>query len=159
MLEIGSSPGGWSEVVAQLTSGPVLAIDIAKMEDVDGVRFIRADIMKPDTEDRIEAFLEESGRKRFGAIISDAMSRTTGHHELDHSSSYMIGERVMHMCQLFLATNGNVLVKQFQGDMTPGFKRKWEKDFAFSKIVKPRASRQTSSEVYLLFKGYRGLVV
>ncbi len=129
------------------------------MEDVEGVRFIRADITRPGIEAKVAAFLNEIGRPRFGAIISDAMSRTTGHHELDHSSSYMIGESVMHLCQPFLATNGNVLVKQFQGDMTPGFKRKWEGDFAFSKIVKPRASRGTSSEVYILFKGYRRLVV
>ncbi len=158
MLEIGSSPGGWSEVVVSITRGPILAIDMARMEEIQGVHFIKANIMRPEVESEIMAFLANSGRKYFQAVISDAMSRTTGHHDLDHSASYMICDRVMEICQSFLSENGNALVKQFQGDMTQGFKRKWERFFESSKIVKPKASRGTSSAVYLLFKGFRRLI-
>ena len=128
------------------------------MEEIPGVHFVKANIMRPEVDSDIRAFLTNSGRHYFQAIISDAMSRTTGHHDIDHSASCMIGERVMQLCQVFLAENGNALLKQFQGDMTQGFKKKWERYFDSSKIVKPKASRETSSEIYILFKGFRRLV-
>jgi 23S rRNA (uridine2552-2'-O)-methyltransferase len=128
------------------------------MEQIPGVHFIRANILRTEVESEIRTFLRDSGREFFQAIISDAMSKTTGHHDLDHSASFMIGERVMQLCQVFLAENGNALLKQFQGDMTQAFKKKWESYFDSSKIVKPKASRDTSSEIYILFKGFRRLV-
>jgi 23S rRNA (uridine2552-2'-O)-methyltransferase len=128
------------------------------MEEIPGVHFIRANILRPEVNSEIGAFLTNSGRQFFQAIISDAMSRTTGHHDLDHSASCLIGERVMQLCLVFLSENGNAVLKQFQGDMTQGFKRSWEKYFDSSKIVKPKASRDTSSEIYILFKGFRRLV-
>ncbi len=128
------------------------------MDEIPGVHFIKANILRPEVESDIRAFLMNSGRQFFQAIISDAMSKTTGHHDIDHSASCMIGERVMQLSQVFLAENGNALLKQFQGDMTQGFKRKWERYFDSSKIVKPKASRDSSSEIYILFKGFRRLV-
>ena len=125
------------------------------MDPVENVTFIRSDIMNPEVETEISRFLLDKGKKKFDFILSDAMIKTSGSTDVDHSSSYLICERVMKLSTKFLKNEGKVMVKQFQGDLTRSFIDKWKTHFQSSRIIKPKASRQSSSEVYILFKGFR----
>ena len=128
---------------------------MARMNPVSNVTFIRSDIMNPEVETGISRFLLDNGKDKFDVILSDAMIKTSGSIDVDHSSSYLICERVMKLSSKFLKNEGKVLVKQFQGDLTKSFIDKWKIHFQSSRIIKPKASRQSSSEIYILFKGFR----
>lgn len=154
VLDIGSSPGGWSEIIHAETGSPVLAVDRVDMKPVEGVKFHRIDLGSPDLFTVLSQFLSQSGKKQFDVIVSDAMVKTSGQKTRDHAGSYLICERVMEIAKCFLRKGGAVLVKQFQGDMTQAFVSKWKKNYTHSRITKPSSSRNSSAEIYLLFTGH-----
>lgn len=155
ILEIGSSPGGWSQIVTSITGSTVISVDINKMEPLENVIFIRGKVGDKSLKERIRSEMEKHGIEKFDGVISDAMSRTSGNQDIDHSSSYLICQEVMSMAESLLAENGFVLVKQFQGDLTVQFVNNWKKNFGFSKITRVAASRETSREIYIIFQRFR----
>ncbi len=156
VMEIGSAPGGWSSLIRMYSSGLILSIDQTKMEPIEGVTFIRGDIERDEIYQHIGGYCDNNSINGFDCILSDAMVKTSGHGDTDHARSYLICKRVMTLAEKFLLPGGNVLMKQFQGDMTQAFIAEWRPRFAFSKAVKPSASRRGSRELYILFKGYAG---
>lgn len=153
-LEIGSSPGGWTQIIRSITERPVISIDINDMEPMEGVTFIRANISSPSIIERIKPYMEKLHIDKFSVVLSDAMSRTSGKRDIDHSSSYLLCKRVMEISMDLLAEGGSVVVKQFQGDLTVQFVNEWSSRFRNSRITTVAASRESSSEVYIIFKGY-----
>lgn len=153
VLEIGASPGGWTQVIRSITTMPVVAVDTEKMEPVDGVFFIRANIQDPRIEDMILDGLRKTGSESFSAILSDAMVKTSGDRNIDHSSSFLLCRKVMELAETFLPVGGTVVVKQFQGDMTDSFFNQWKKKYRFGKKTATKASRPGSREIYLIFAG------
>lgn len=151
VLELGSSPGGWSQVIAENTSGKILSIDRSPQEDLDNVVFVRGDIFSPRIEKEIGSFVESSGIGCFDLVVSDTMAKTSGISHRDHALSVEIGERVMQLAAMFLCTGGSVLIKQFQGDMTHNFMKKHSEGFEKSKLATTKATRSGSSEVFILF--------
>ncbi len=86
LLDLGSSPGGWSQVAAKIiTNGKVLAADIKNMEKLEKVNFIAADIMDDKFDKKIYNFFN----KKIDVVISDMAANTTGNKDLD---SYRTGE-------------------------------------------------------------------
>ncbi len=156
VLEIGSSPGGWSEVAREITQSAILAFDQSEMVELEGVEFHKKNINSPTVETLIEDFLNRYNRKGFNCILSDAMIKTSGDSSRDHAGSYMLCERVMKLSQLFLLKGGNTLVKQFQGDLTKQFVDNWKRSYRERKVTKPTSSRKGSSELYILFLGFTG---
>ncbi|WP_393971063.1 RlmE family RNA methyltransferase [Oxyplasma meridianum] len=153
VLEIGSSPGGWTKYIAEVTGKSVVAVDISPMKYMDNVIFLKADIMGDQLIDRIRDTLKVLGKESFQAVLSDAMVKTSGNGSIDHSASYMIGNRVMEIANIFLSTGGSCVFKHFQGDMTQDLFRKWKDSYRFSRITNTRASRHGSREIYMIFKG------
>lgn len=153
VLEIGASPGGWTQVIRSITLKPVVAVDTEKMEPVEGVVFIRANIQDPRIEEMILGGLRETGSEAFNVILSDAMVKTSGDRNIDHSSSFLLCRRVMELAEKFLPTGGTVLVKQFQGDMTDSFFNQWKKRYRFGKKTATKATRSGSREIYMIFAG------
>lgn len=155
ILEIGASPGGWSQIVTSITRSTVISVDMSKMDPLDNVIFIKGRVGDKNLKEKIENEMQKLGVEKFDGIISDAMSKTSGNQDIDHSSSYLICRDVMELAQPLLAENGFVLLKQFQGDLTIQFVNNWKKYFGFSKITKVAASRETSREIYIIFQKFR----
>lgn len=155
ILEIGASPGGWSQIVTSITKTTVISVDVNKMEPLENTVFIRGRVGDKSLRERIVQEMERLGIAQFDGIISDAMSNTSGNQDIDHSSSYLICQEVMNLAKSLLAEGGFVLVKQFQGDLTIPFVNHWKKDFHSAKITKVAASRESSKEVYVMFQSFR----
>ncbi|KAA8922698.1 RlmE family RNA methyltransferase [Thermoplasma sp.] len=152
ILEIGSSPGGWTQVLVD-RSCRVLAVDMQPMDEIPDVTFLKLNILRENALDRIKDGMVRSGIQKFDAVLSDAMAKTSGIRSSDHAASVMIGESVMRIATETLRKGGNAVVKQFQGDMTADFIRRWGKYFRDHRITKPPASRKESSEIYIIFYG------
>ena len=154
-LEIGSSPGGWTQVITEISGQEVFCVDKNSMKKVPGAIFLRGDITRPEFLDELRETMSLRGVRSFDGILSDAMSQTTGNTSIDHSSSYLICQSVLSLSADFLREHGYVVVKQFQGDLTKTFFSEWGKRFTFSKITTVSASRKGSKEIYMIFKDYR----
>lgn len=155
VLEFGASPGGWTQVVLGVTQSPVVAVDLAPMEPLENVIFIKRDINDPRVEEDIRNALQELGITEIDVILSDAMVKTSGDKSRDHASSYLLCRRVMELSEIFLKQDGNIVLKQFQGDLTPQFLNEWKRKYRFSKITSTQASRSGSREVYIILKHKR----
>lgn len=155
VLELGSSPGGWSQVISENTDGRVLSIDLNRQDDLPGVTFVRGDIFSDRTAGEIADFLSQNRIECFELVVSDTMGKTSGVSHRDHAISVELGERVMSLAGMFLCEGGNVVLKQFQGDMSREFVKKHGRDFAASKITTTKATRSGSSEIFILFTGLR----
>ncbi len=156
VLEFGSSPGGWSQVTAGISEGPILSIDRTAMAEIPGVSFMKKDMFDPSLGNEISGWLKAHNLSGFATVLSDAMSKTTGNQLLDHSRSYEICKRVLELSRDTLLTNGSVVMKMFQGDLTAQFVKDASKDFSFHKVTSVSASRPGSSEVYVILKRFTG---
>ena len=155
VLEFGASPGGWTQIVLSLTSASVIAVDISPMDPLENVIFIKRDLNDPRVEDDIKEALAGLGMKEVDAVLSDAMVKASGDKNRDHASSYLLCKRVMELSRIFLKQDGNVVMKQFQGDLTQQFLNEWKKDYRFSKVTSTKATRSGSREIYIIFKHRR----
>ncbi|MEM0158801.1 MAG: RlmE family RNA methyltransferase, partial [Thermoplasmataceae archaeon] len=134
VLEIGSSPGGWTQIIRSITGETVIAVDPDQMEKMEGVIFIRSRVEDPKLPEKIKTAMNEIGISSFNGILSDAMVHTSGNRDIDHSSSYLIGVAVMKLVPHFLSAGGYVVLKQFQGDLTNHFMREWGQYFRSGRV-------------------------
>lgn len=155
ILEIGGSPGGWTQIVTSITKSLIISVDTSKMEPLENTIFIKGRVGDKSLKDRIKDEMDRHGIKQIDGIVSDAMTKTSGNRDIDHSSSYLICQEVMELANSLLAENGFVLVKQFQGDLTVQFINTWKKSFRFAKLTKVAASRESSKEVYIIFQNFK----
>ncbi|ARD84045.1 FtsJ-like methyltransferase [Ferroplasma acidiphilum] len=152
VIEFGSSPGGWTQVVQKLTEKPVIAIDISPMDPIENVTFVQGNINDPELSEKIKIAMDSLGISSVSTVLSDAMIKTSGNYDRDHMGSYLLCDNVMNLSIDLLSPGGNVVLKQFQGDSTMAFVNKWKVYFNYYKVTKPNASRQHSREVYIIFK-------
>ena len=152
IVDLGSTPGSWSQVVVQRMKGQghVIALDILDMQAIAGVTFIQGDFR----EDSVLKQLENSinGRK-VDLVIADMAPNISGVKDVDLAGSAHLTELALDFCADWLKPNGNFLVKVFIG---VGFEEIVKTmRLQFDKVVtrKPKASRDRSSEVYLLGLG------
>jgi len=150
LLDLGSSPGGWSQVaIKKITNGKILAVDIKPMLKIDKVDFLKADLNKTDISEKVKFFFN----KKIDLVISDMATNTTGNKNLD---SYRIGElclKAMNLAQEILHQDGVFLSKLFMGSIFGEINKKANKYFKKVIKYKPSSSRQESKEVYIYCKG------
>lgn len=162
VIDLGAAPGGWSQVAYELVAGihpdqetdevivkgKVIAIDLKRIKDLEGVTFIRGDITDPLTTENI---LEISATAN--AVISDMSPDITGHYSVDQARSVYLAEMALALAQKVLVPGGNFVVKVFQGEDFKSLLDKIKTNFRFCKTFRPKASRARSSEVYVVGKG------
>jgi len=151
VLDLGASPGGWSQVAAGL-GAEVVAVDINSMTLIEGVTFIRGDITKDETLEKIKAVSRE-----YDVVICDASPKITGHWTVDHLLSMDLARAAFRIARLVLKPGGNFVVKMFQGEEAQKVFNEFKSYFRFKKFHSPRASRKRSAEVYFIGKGFRRL--
>ena len=150
LLDLGSSPGGWSQVAAQrITAGKILAIDVKDMQKIEKVNFIIGDANDKQVYEKIYKYFD----KKIDVIISDMAANTTGNKNLD---SYRTGELCLNGIDLakdFLTKDGVFLSKIFMGSILANIERKAKKYFKKVVKYKPLASKKESKEIYIFCKG------
>ncbi len=155
VIDLGANPGGWSQVAAELVGdqGRVIAIDIKPMKAIKGVDFLRGDALSSRTISDIRELLD--GNKA-NVMISDMSPNISGNYSLDHARSMELAEMALEYTGWFLRPGGNMVVKVFDGDMTFDYVKKIRTKFRVAKRHAPKASRKSSSEIYIIGKGFRG---
>ena len=150
LLDLGSSPGGWTQVVAKkITKGKILAVDIRPMESVSNVNFLRGDLFDTEIYEKIYTYFD----KKIDVVISDMAANTSGNKNLD---SYKTGDlclRGMDLAQKILNQEGVFLSKLFMGSIFIEINKKANKYFKKVIKYKPLSSRKESKEIYIYCKG------
>ncbi len=155
VVDLGAAPGGWSQVAAKKTgkNGQVLALDILKMQPIHGVTAIQGDF----TEDGpVQALMALTGTSRVDLVISDMAPNLSGMKAIDQPRSMYLVELAYDFAIRVLRKNGVLLVKCFEGEGINEIRQLFSGGFARVTNCKPRASRTTSREIYLLGRGFKG---
>ncbi|MDO6711600.1 23S rRNA (uridine(2552)-2'-O)-methyltransferase RlmE [Aliiglaciecola sp. 2_MG-2023] len=155
VMDLGSAPGGWSQIVAPLVGkkGRVIASDILPMDSILDVTFIQGDFTEEAVYDQIVATLDN---EQVDVVVSDMAPNISGVNATDQYSSMYLVELALDMARNVLKPGGSFCAKVFQG---VGYEE-YLKDVrsSFNKVVirKPGASRPRSREVYIVAKGFKG---
>jgi 23S rRNA (uridine2552-2'-O)-methyltransferase len=150
VVDLGAAPGGWLQIARQIVGekGFVLGIDKKEIMPLtySNVHTIVEEIKDPNIVKRIKVILPGLA----DVVLSDLSPNVSGIWELDHPRQIELAEKSLNIAFSILNKKGNFLVKVFQGELFDEFRKKIKKGFRFSKIVKPKASRAKSAEIYLL---------
>ena len=155
VMDLGSAPGGWSQIVAPIfgDSGRVIASDSLPMSGIVGVDFIQGDFTDEAVYDQI---LQTLGDDQVDTVVSDMAPNMSGVNTTDQYASMYLVELALDMARNVLKPGGSFCAKVFQG---VGYDE-YVKDVrsSFNKVIvrKPAASRPRSREVYLVAKGFKG---
>ena len=151
LLDLGSSPGGWSQVASEIIKkGKILSVDIIDMKDIKNVDFLKGDFFNEKILQKICNFFS----KKVDVVISDMAANTSGNKDLD---SYRTGQLCMNAMDLaikVLRTDGVFVSKVFMGSIFPEIDVKAKKNFKKVVKYKPLSSRQESKELYIYCKGF-----
>ena len=155
VLDLGSAPGGWSQVAVALVghSGRVIASDILPMDSLAGVEFIEGDFTSDAVFGQI---LDIIGATPVDLVMSDMAPNMSGVNAVDQPRSIYLVELALDMAQRVLAPGGTFVTKVFQGEGFDELFRGARDSFAKVLTRKPKASRPRSREVYLVASGFRG---
>jgi 23S rRNA (uridine2552-2'-O)-methyltransferase len=150
LLDLGSSPGGWSQVARnEVKSGKILAVDIKPMEKINNVDFIHGDFLKEEILEKINKYFSN----KVDIILSDMAANTSGNKDLD---SYRTGKLCLdsiNLAQKILSNNGVFLSKIFMGSIFNEINEKAKKTFKNVIKYKPQSSKKESKEIYIFCKG------
>ena len=157
VVDLGAAPGGWSQIAAKRVGsvdgkGKVVAIDLLEMGEIVGVDFAQLDFLDNDAPEKLIAML--GGRA--DVVLSDMAANTTGHRKTDQLRIVGLVEAAALFASEVLKPGGTFLAKVFQSGADAELQAQLKRDFATVKHVKPAASRQDSSERYVLAMGFRG---
>ena len=154
LADLGSAPGSWSQVAAKLVgkTGAVFALDILPMDAIEGVSFIQGDFREDAVLEQFEALLDN---RPLDLVICDMAPNMSGNAVTDQARSFYLCELAVDGASQHLNTGGSFLVKVFQGAGYQEYTAAMREIFASVQTRKPDASRNRSSEIYLLGKNKR----
>ena len=148
ILDLGSAPGGWSQVCADINkNGKNLSIDILNMEIIDNIFFYKKDFNDSDFLDFINDFFKQN---KVDIMLSDMAVNTTGNKDLDAIKTNAIALDVVNLSKLILKTKSALLVKIFSGKDENILIKNAKELFKKIERIKPDSSRKESREMYLL---------
>lgn len=149
VVDLGSAPGSWSQVAVQRLKGQgkVIALDILDMQPIGGVTFIQGDFREESVLRQLE---EKLNNVQADLVIADMAPNISGVKDVDQAGAAYLTELALEFSRDWLKPNGNFLVKVFIGAGFDEILQNMRQ--MFDKVVtrKPKASRDRSSEVYLL---------
>jgi 23S rRNA (uridine2552-2'-O)-methyltransferase len=155
VMDLGSAPGGWSQVAAPLVgkTGCVIASDILPMDSLIGVEFVQGDFTEETVYNQILSVL---GDRKVDVVLSDMAPNMSGVNTTDQYSSMYLVELALDMARNVLTNNGSFCAKVFQGVGYEEYIKDVRNSFKKVVIRKPAASRPRSREVYVVAKGFNG---
>lgn len=150
VVDLGAAPGGWIQATRKIVGdkGFVLGVDIKPTEPFSehNVLTIIGDITEQETLQQILRLIPEKA----DAVISDASPNISGIWEVDHARQIDLAQQALQIALKTLKSSGNFFVKVFEGGMLNDFIKEMKQHFEIVKIVKPKASRAKSSEIFIL---------
>lgn len=150
VLDLGAAPGGWSMVAADRVGprGAVVAVDPRLVEPIPGVTVVRGTVGAEGLRDRL-------GTEPFDVVLSDMSPRISGAYATDHARSVALALDAWALARQVLAPGGRWVAKVFDGDLLAEAETRMRPDFERWHRTKPPASREQSSELYLIGLGFR----
>ena len=146
LLDLGSCPGGWSQVVSQIIkAGKIMSIDIKNMEPIQNVRFFRGDMLSEETKSVVMKYFKSN----LDVILSDMAADTTGNKALDSIRTNQLCADVINFSKETLKPKGVLVSKIFMGEDFLEVKNLAKSTFNKVNFFKPEASRKESKETYL----------
>lgn len=150
VVDLGAAPGSWSQYAAR-KGCKVVAVDLLAMAPLPGVELIQGDFLDPE----VQASLRERLGGPADVVLSDMAAAATGQRAVDRLRAEALGEAVLDFAAEVLAPGGACALKLVKGGeaalMPPA--QAW---FATAKVVRPKATRAESSEVFLVARGFKG---
>ncbi|MGA0570762.1 RlmE family RNA methyltransferase [Variovorax sp. VNK109] len=162
VVDLGSAPGAWSQYVRRRLSpegaavgelnGTIVALDILPMEPVEGVVFLQGDFREPEVLAKLRATV---GDRKADVVVSDMAPNLSGIESADAARIAHLVELAVEFCQLQLKPEGALVVKVFHGSGYSQLAKLFKETFRVVKPVKPKASRDKSSETFLVGIGLK----
>ncbi len=154
VVDLGATPGGWSQVARQRMGkrGRVWALDLLPMQPLEGVQFLQGDFNNPKTQSLLHSALPLAGAD---LVLSDLAPNISGVTLRDQAQAAELWDGALNFAVNTLKPDGKFLVKVFHGADFEVFVQRMRTAFVVVGTRKPLASRDRSSEVYLLGKGLK----
>ncbi|RXK46412.1 RlmE family RNA methyltransferase [Halorientalis pallida] len=165
VVDLGAAPGGWLQVAQQEVgeAGTVVGVDRQRIDALDGVETVRGDMTEDSTKDEVREIVGEvSGSqpeagetpsRAADVVCSDMAPNMTGEYDLDHARSVHLVRQALEVALDLLAPGGDFVAKVFDGQDLSDLKGDIEPEFEYVREVRPDASRESSSELFLVAKG------
>lgn len=157
VVDLGSAPGAWSQYVRRKLSpqgaaagelnGTILALDILPMEPVEGVTFLQGDFREPEMMAKLQALM---GPRKADVVVSDMAPNLSGIESADAARIAHLVELALEFSQLHMKPEGALVVKVFHGSGYSQLVKLFKETFRTVKPLKPKASRDKSSETFLV---------
>ena len=162
VVDLGSAPGAWSQYLRRRLSpggaavgaldGVIVALDILPMEPIEGVQFLQGDFR----EDAVLAQLSEAvGGQPLDVVVSDMAPNLSGIESSDAARISHLVELAVDFAQAHLKPGGALVVKLFHGSGYSQLVKLFKERFKVVKPIKPKASRDKSSETFLVGIGLK----
>ena len=151
VIDMGANPGGWSQVALELVgeTGVVIALDLKPVKSIPGVTILKGDVRSLIIKRKVKDLIPETG---VNVIVSDMSPNISGNYSMDHAKSIELAEMALEYADVFLITGGHMIVKVFDGDLARDYFGQIKEKFKIVKRYAPKASRKSSSEIYMIGK-------
>ena len=148
IVDLGSAPGGWSQVCSKINkNGKNLSIDILDMDKIDNIFFYKKNFNEVDFLDFVNNFFDQN---KVDIVLSDMAVNTTGNKDLDAIKTNSIALDVINLSKVILKPKSTLLVKIFSGKDEDILIKNAKDFFKSIERIKPDSSRKESREMYLL---------
>ncbi len=153
VVDLGCAPGGWLQVAVKevKSSGKVIGIDLKPVSPVHGAIILQGSIEDPNMLSKIAELLS----CKADVVLSDLAPNVSGVWDIDHARQISLSTIALQFAQHVLRIGGSSVFKVFEGDMLEEFRSKLQKSFGKVLLNKPSASRQESSELYLVCLNFK----
>jgi 23S rRNA (uridine2552-2'-O)-methyltransferase len=152
VVDLGCAPGGWVQIAQQRGAGKIVGIDLLPVDPLPPAELIQMDF----TDEAAPGLLIDMLGGKPDVVLSDMAPNTVGHRETDHLRIVGLIEMAADFAVEVLKPGGSFVAKAFQGGETATIIAKLKHRFVKVQNVKPKASRQDSSEVFLVATGFKG---
>lgn len=165
VVDLGSTPGAWSQYLRRRLSpegaavgelkGRILALDVLPMEPVEGVYFIQGDFREAAVLAQLEQALADQGVDKVDVVVSDMAPNLSGIGSADAARIELLVELAVDFARQHLKADGALVAKVFHGGAYDAVVALFRQYFKVVKAVKPKASRDKSSETFLVGLGLK----
>ena len=153
-IDLGAAPGSWSQYVVRRLQERVriIAVDLLPMDALPAVEFIQGDFREDAV---LRELLDKLADTPADLVMSDMAPNISGTKAVDQAKSMALAELALDVAKKTLRRRGNFVCKLFQGQGADGFIADTRQSFARVKVMKPKASRAGSNEVYVVARNYQ----
>ena len=153
-VDLGAAPGSWSQYVTEKLKGKarIVAVDLLAMDSLPEVEFVQGDFREDEV---LQQLLDAIGEEGADLVMSDMAPNISGTKAVDQPRSMYLVELALDMARRVLKPGGSFICKVFQGEGFDDFVRDARNSFERVRVMKPKASRAGSREMYLVARNYQ----